>query len=328
MREINCLNLTDIIQYLYTTVSDPILDFKTIVNKSNALAGFEKCERIYIGSYFCAQYFLNLPNKIIEDVTNFCEEEKVKVTLVIPIFSERNLDRGKEKIEEFINNFKEVIDEVTVNDYGMLEYMTKQYQLKCNMGRLFMKDYRDLRYPEYFNTTLHPKIFTSYFKELMTTYNIKGLEFDPTHKTVNLETCPQSSITAKLETCPPRTTASLETCPQGTTASLETCPQGITASLEKCPRDVEVGMHRPYCYMTVGQICEFGSIHKEIEKKFRPNEVCQGECNSNIFRYQFDDGHEWLRIGRAVYFDNRECEVQGVSCLRNIYFPVDLVVKK
>lgn len=295
MREINCLNLTDIIQYLYTTVSDPILDFKTIVNKSNALAGFEECERIYIGSYFCAQYFLNLPNKIIEDVTNFCEEEKVKVTLVIPIFSERNLDKGKEKIEEFINNFKEVIDEVTVNDYGMLEYMTKQYQLKCNIGRLFMKDYRDLRYPEYFNTTLYPKIFTSYFKELMTTYNIKGLEFDPTHKTVNLETCPQSSI---------------------------------TASLEKCPRDVEMGMHRPYCYMTVGQICEFGSIHKEIEKKFRPNEVCQGECNSNIFRYQFDDGHEWLRVGRAVYFDNRECEVQGVSCLRNIYFPVDLVVKK
>lgn len=294
MREINCLNLTEIVQYLYTDTSDSIVDFKTIVNKSNALAGFEKCERIYIGSYFCAQYFLNLPKKIIEEAAAFCKEEDIKVTLVIPTFSEKNLDKGKEKIKEFVSLLEGVIDEITINDYGMLEYITKQYKLKCNIGRLFMKDYRDLRYPEYFNTTLHPKIFTSYFMKLIETYKINGLEFDPTHKTV----------------------------------SFETCPQNKTATLKNCPQEVVVGMHRPYCYMTVGQICEIGSIHKEIEKKFRPNEVCQGECSSHIFRYQFNDGHEWLRIGKAVYFDNRECEVQGVNCLRNIYFPVDLVVKK
>lgn len=305
MREVNCLNLTDIIQNLYTTESDPIVGFDTIIKKCNETAGFERCERIYIGSYFCGQYFLNLPPKVIEDVAVFCGSENVKLTLVIPMFTEKNLDKGKDKIDDIVNALKEIIDEVTVNDYGMLEYMSKQYKLKCNIGRLFMKDYRDLRYPEYFNATLHPKIFTSYFNKLVEAYDINGIEFDPTHKTVNLETCPP-----------------------GKTASLETCPPGETVSLETCPQNLVVGIHRPYCYMTVGQICEFASIHKEIEKKFRPNEVCQGECNSNVFRYKFNDGHEWLRVGRAVYFENRACEVQGIDSIRNIYFPVDLVVKR
>lgn len=282
MREINCLNLTDIIQYLYNSKLEPIKDFKALIDKSNVLAGFEKCERVYIGSYFCAQYFLNIPHKIIEEIKAFCQAENIQVTLVIPIFSERNLERGKQKIEAYINALKEVLDEVTVNDYGMLDYITKHYNLKYNIGRLFMKDYRDIRYPEYFNTTLYPKAFNSYFYKIIEKYQINAIEFDPTHKIVNLETCPQ----------------------------------------------IEMGMHRPYCYVTVGQICEFGSIHKDIEKKFRPNEVCQGECNDNIFCYEFGDGHRWLRIGRAVYFDNRECEVKGVNELRNIYFPVDLVVKK
>lgn len=283
MRQINCLNLTDIIQNLYTTASDPIRDFKIIISNSNKIAGFSKCERIYIGSYFCAQYFLNLPKKVIDDVLEFCKADNIKVTLVIPTFSEKNLDKGKEKIGEITQSLGEVADEVTVNDYGMLKYMSEQYKLKLNMGRLFMKDYRDLRYPEYFNTTLKPKIFTAYLDKLIAEYNISGLEFDPTHQTVNLENCPQN---------------------------------------------IEVGMHGPYCYATVGQICEFGSIHQEIEKKFRPNAVCQGECNSNVYRYKFNDGHEWLRVGRAVYFDNRTCEIQGISSLRNIYFPVDLVVNK
>ena len=293
MREINCLNLTDIIQYLYNSKIELIEDFGSLIDKSNALAGFEKCERIYIGSYFCAQYFLNIPRKIIEEINEFCHKENIRITLVIPIFSEKNLEKGKQKIQEYIHELKEVLDEVTVNDYGMLDYVTSHYNLKYNIGRLFMKDYRDLRYPEYFNTILHPKAFNSYFYKIIDKYRISGIEFDPTHKTVNLETyIPNKAV------------------------SLKNRPQ------------IEMGMHRPYCYVTVGQICEFGSIHKDIEKKFRPNEVCQGECNDNIFCYEFGDGHKWLRVGRAIYFDNRNCEVQGVSQIRNIYFPVDLVVKK
>ncbi|WP_054743999.1 hypothetical protein [Cellulosilyticum ruminicola] len=294
MREINCLNLTDIIQYLYNNKLEPIEDFDTLIKRSNALAGFEKCERIYIGSYFCAQYFLNVPHKIIEEIKLYCHTQKIKVTLVIPIFSERNLEKAKQKIQECIHELKEVLDEITINDYGMLNYVTSHCNLKYNLGRLFMKDYRDLRYPEYFNTILHPKTFNSYFYKIIEKYHINTIEFDPTHKAVNLAAF----------------------IPNKATASLKTCPQ------------MEVAMHRPYCYVTVGQICEFGSIHKEIEKKFRPNEVCQGECNDNIFFYEFNDGHKWLRVGRAVYFDNRECEVQGVSQVRNIYFPVDLVVRK
>lgn len=283
MKQINCLNLTEIIQYLYTAKNNSVSDFKTIVSKSNELAGFEKCERIYLGSYFCAQYFLNLPKSLIKEVKAFCEENGTKLTLVLPTFTEKNLERGKYKIAELILELKGIMDEITVNDYGMLTYIPAHYNVHLNMGRVFMKDYRDLRYPEYFNMTLKPKIFTTYFEDIMKDYNVKGVEFDPTHSAINFE---------------------------------------------ECPNGLEVGVHMPYCYMTVGQICEFASIHKTIDKKFRPNTTCQGECNTNIFKYNFNDGHDWLRVGRAIYFENKECKLEGIDCVRKIYFPVDLVVKQ
>ena len=142
-----CLNLCEIINFSFIE--------KIIDNVKNNYT----IERIYIGSYFCSSFFLNSNYdnifKIINN--NFINP---KITLVIPVFTEKYLIKGKDKIDELANS-KE-IDEITVNDYGMLEYINEKYNIKINMGRIFFKDYRDPRYEEYFNRDWTPKYNTSY----------------------------------------------------------------------------------------------------------------------------------------------------------------------
>lgn len=277
MLQSNCLNFCEIMEHLYEADST----LNDIIDEANKMAGFEKCERIYIGSYFCSQYFIHLSNEILRKLGMVCKERGIRVTLVIPTFSEKDLEKGKERVEIYKTDLGTCTDEMTVNDYGMLVYISQNYDIKLNMGRLFMKDYRDPRYEEYFNQTLQPKIFTTYLKDLIKKNKISGLEFDPTHRAIDLS--------------------------------------------EK-PEGIHIGIHEPYCYMTVGHICEFASIHKEIDKKFRPNTSCQRECTSHIMRYNLHDGHNWIRVGRAIYFDNRTCDVKGSHERRIIYFPIDLEV--
>lgn len=279
MRQINCLNLCELIQGLYETESS----FEKIIKEANTLAGFEICERLYIGSYFCGQYFLHLSKKLIESCMAVCKEKGMKVTLVIPTFTERNLEYGKRQISLFEGFFYDCIDEITVNDYGMLDYIARKYKMPINIGRLMMKDYRDPRYEAYFNQTIKPKVFTSYFSKLIKEYPIKGIEFDPTHIGINF--------------------------------------------VQK-PEGLEVGLHTPYCYMTTGQICQFASTNKDIKDKFRPNSPCQGECRSNKMQYNIGDSRKWFKVGRTIYFENRNCHIEELERLRLIYFPIELEVGK
>lgn len=273
----NCLNFSEIIQKRYE--QEP--NFNKLIARSNEQAGFACCERIYIGSSFCGQYFLHLKEKMVKDLVAFCEQETIKVTLVIPIFTEKNLQKGKEKIRQLSLWGKDVIDEMTVNDFGMLGYIHDTYpETRLNIGRLLLKDYREPRYPEYFNTCYKPRVLTKLFKELVKKYDVKGLEFDRTHEALDFSDTPEG---------------------------------------------VEIGLHEPYTYMTVGQICEMGSISLTPDKKFRPNAVCQEECSHHHIEYFLEDGRRWLRLGKAIYFENRSCEVVGTNHIRRIYTPIEEV---
>lgn len=279
MSQLNCLNLCEIIHHLYELIPD----FQEIITKANEIAGFDKCERIYIGSYFCGQYFLHQSKEMLDELRGFCEKEGVALTLVVPTFSEKDLERGKEKLATIKEWLGKIIDEVVVNDYGMLAYVSDRYHVSLHLGRLFTKDYRDPRYEEYFNQVLSPKIFNKYMLELVKAFKVKGVEFDPTHVGINFREAPEELI---------------------------------------------VGIHGPYCYMTTGHICEYASLNKEIDKKFRPNNPCTHECSSHIISYDLEDDREWLRIGKTIYFENRECSIYELEHMRMIYFPIDLEVGK
>ncbi|WP_310604751.1 hypothetical protein [Anaerosporobacter sp.] len=274
MEQISCLNFCDILNYLKQeeeTIDD-------IIKRTASVAGYEHVERIYIGSYFCAQYFLHMDDNLIDEIVTYAKSMEMRLTLVIPIIAQKELENVLNKIERYCDYFENCMDEITVNDYGMLAYIHETYDVRLNMGRLFMKDYRDPRYPVYFKSELRPKIFTKYLSRLIREYQIDGMEFDLTHLIINFESKPSGIL---------------------------------------------IGLHTPYCYMTVGQICEYASINKEVEKKFRPNQPCAKECQETIIRYDLRDNREWIRVGRGLFFENRECQIEGINKYRAIYFPVE-----
>lgn len=188
MKKSECISLCEVMEHIYGV--EP--HFEKIIECVSKVAGYNQCERIYIGSSFCGQYFLHLSEVLIEQLMKVCQEKEIKVTLVVPIFTQKHLKKGKEKIDHLISWYKEIIDEITVNDYGMLLYVHKTYkEIGLNLGRLFMKDYREPRYEDYFNSVLKPKGFNNYLKSLVKTYSIKGIEFDPTHRIIDFSEKPE-----------------------------------------------------------------------------------------------------------------------------------------
>lgn len=244
-------------------------------------------ERIYIGSYFCDEYFLNCDYdalmRLIDRVNN-----KNQITLVIPVFCEKNLEKGKDFINELLQSYRDEIDEVTVNDYGMMQYMYKNYHCRTNLGRLCFKDYRDPRYLEYFENTWKPKGFTPLLKEWIETYKINSVELDITHRAVDLSENPGCII----------------------------------------------GLHTPYTYMTTGKICEYASMRRPVQKKFRPNISCAMECMNACIQYDLEDERKWIRIGRTIYFENNCIKLSNAgegmanTEARILYFPVNEILAK
>lgn len=235
-------------------------------------------KRVYLGSYFCSNYFLNLDLNLLERIVTECVYNHCDVTLVIPIITEKNFKVMREKIGKLFKFAGDCIDEITVNDYGTLKCMFEQYPISLNLGRLFAKDYRDPRYQDYFDMTCKPKIFTTELQTLVKRFHIKGMEFDPISKCLDF-----SEATPELS----------------------------------------YAVHSPYCYVTTGQICEYGSISDSIEKKFRPNADCHRECVNVMSTYGLQDGQEWYRLGKAVYFKNNTCEIKGIDKVRRIRWCAD-----
>jgi len=273
MSENQCLNLCEIFTGLF---KDKELEATLIAILEDE--GIKPCERIYIGSYFCSQFFLNLNIYHLKELIHICNKYNMKLTLVIPTFSQKDLEKGKNKIKELNSYIGNEIDEITVNDYGMLSYIQLSYKVFINLGRLFMKDYRDPRHSVYFHQSYKPKIISDSFYRLLDSHNIIGIEFDLTHKEI---------------------------------------------VLSDYPEDLIIGYHSPYSYMTVGTICELGSINKKDSKKFRPNNACELECMSHSIEYFFEDERKWYRIGRTIYFKNTDCRITGFTKLRKIYSPYE-----
>ena len=87
------------------------------------------------------------------------------------------------------------------------------------------------------------------------------------------------------------------------------------------PFYLTIGFHYPYCYQTVGHICEIGSTGQFMDKKFRAGLNCNLECESQIVHYSSEEGGHYLKYGRAVYFENPECNIVNGNEIRLIYSP-------
>lgn len=190
MEDINCLNFCEILNVIY----DKDSTYEIVIDKIMTAKGLKHCQRIYFGSSFCSQYFLHLRNEEVESLILLCNKRNMKLTLVIPTFTEKDLEKGKKKINSYSKYFDNIIDEITVNDYGMLKYISNTYEININMGRLFMKDYRDPRHEDYFVRVYKPKIFTEYNNSMVKEYGVSGFEFDLTHEVVDFSNKPENII--------------------------------------------------------------------------------------------------------------------------------------
>ena len=271
-----CLNLCEVLNN--TLLCDGRLE--QLINKivrENQIS--EPLERIYGGSSFCSQYFLHL--NCWDKLFNICREKGWKFTLTLPVFSQKDLERAKKRIDEILENGKGPADEITVNDLGMLKYISERYDIRINLGRLFFKDPRDVRVRAYQEGEISPNLLSCRSYYIEGNDKVKGIELDPTNRYIDLRECDLEGI--------------------------------------------DLGVHSPFCYMTTGNICKFASIHKGVEKKFRPNAECHLECSQIYEHYEerFQGKYaDLIRYGRTVYFYNNATRIAGKKIDRRMYFPI------
>ena len=125
----------------------------------------EKFNRIYVGSYYCANYFL-LQAKWLEEVLDYARENEKKITLVLPITSQKNLEPVKRQVENWLSRWS-VIDEVTVNDIGMYYWIRENFKVHINLGRLMFKDTRDFYQDTIHDEIQEPKIWNDTFLQIV-----------------------------------------------------------------------------------------------------------------------------------------------------------------
>ena len=92
MQKTECISLCEIMHDLYQ--KEP--NVEKLIDRACKEAGFSKCERIYFGSSFCGQYFLNMSRKEINLLVEACKKQNIKLTMVLPIFTEKHLERAKD----------------------------------------------------------------------------------------------------------------------------------------------------------------------------------------------------------------------------------------
>ena len=251
-------------------------------------------ERVYIGSSFCPQLFELFNESRTAMLAEWCAGNDVNITLVTPIATERSIESCESNIERLVETCGGVIDEVTANDFGMLDFLAEladrvapETPLRINVGRLMSKDTRDPRDTAYDKTPHVPRLLERDWRgwrnldRLAQTWPISGIELDPTH--------------AQLD-------------------------------LSSLPDDMTVALYGPLCYMSTGQICEFASIGKETDRKFRPNDSCQLQCQRTALRYRGASGTMFHKIGRSVFFERPDCKVAGASNYRFVFAPLKEVL--
>lgn len=148
------------------------------------------CNRIYLGSYFCDKYMLKTINIMIRIAADYFRKEGIRITLVVPVFSEHILQGGKNAIEQALYSYADLIDEIVVNDYGMLRYLKHLrgeygYSFGLIAGRLFFRNYRDARFAQGENIS-GPIFFPAELKGL-----VEAADLDLVHEWMDFSEIPE-----------------------------------------------------------------------------------------------------------------------------------------
>lgn len=195
-----CINLCE------TTQPDASANqLEEIIARTCREAGFPVCERLYAGSYFCENYFCALTDSFHESMRAFCNRYELKATLVVPIIGQAFLDRAWARLNEVLERFDDVYDEVVVNDVASYLELASQTDKRVGLGRLFVKEQRDARIARLMTGVATPTLSAEAMECIEASQTRPLLEIDPMADTVDasalLESCPEAEVAIHLPYC-------------------------------------------------------------------------------------------------------------------------------
>lgn len=210
-------------------------------------------QRILIGSYTCANYFIYL--------LNFLKNENINLSsfdLVIPVFPEHKLDFLKtDKVNNIIKNATKIV----INDFGILDMFNHD---SIRLGRLIFKDYRDQRYKEYDDKECIVKVNALLDTLKSIGYDIREIELD--------------IISKKM--------------------------------IVNIDKNIKVYVHYPYRQISCSHICEFASVSKKIENKFKPDDDCLYDCRN--IKIEIMNPH-YIKISKNIYEELDESYLDNIE---------------
>lgn len=201
-----------------------------------------KVTRIYIGSEFCCRLLERWDFASIKKLIELISSNKLGVTFVIPPTIESELDKIKDIIQYLL--FENRVDEIVINDFGILSYVIdKKKEIEANtkliVGRLFNKLSRD------------PRVLFS---------EEEGLTSEG-KKTI----CENGLLVGKYQE-------------YFKNAKIENFETDLFSDKSVINPDLFMSYHYPLVYITMGQICATASYDKSLSNKFKLNNQCSFGC--------------------------------------------------
>lgn len=136
------------VQELFPALQKKYDSAEELISQCESSNGFP-VSRLYLGGSFCGRLFIIIARRQFEFFVPYCLAHNLKISLTIPIFTEQHLAEGKHVIIELLKTYCGLIDEVSINDCAMYDFVSQSFSGRLFAGRLMSKVTRDPRYSEY-----------------------------------------------------------------------------------------------------------------------------------------------------------------------------------
>lgn len=164
-----------------------------LYKKIGQLVDFKIPNRLYFGSEFCQKLMPSLDE--CKRAYAYALKHGMKFTFVTSALFENGLKKAEENIS-YMNGLKDEV-EVVCNDWGAVHLIKSKYKkIKIVLGRMIDKLPREPRLSKKHFDTIYgregveflqtPNIFVNEYKEILTDYGIKMVEFDCVPQGINL----------------------------------------------------------------------------------------------------------------------------------------------
>lgn len=131
----------------------------------------------YLGSYFCDRYFCHTPDNVWQMCFQRIRDHGSSAVLVIPTPSQQRLTIIKQRITFLLEKYDAQIQEIVVNDPGMVTWIASTYPQKSLwLGRIMDKELRD---PRYSLPRMHKKLLEQAKDEQFVGVEVDISQLDP-----------------------------------------------------------------------------------------------------------------------------------------------------